>query len=409
MKFKIQKIAFIILFGCKIAFGQTLNLDEAIQTALKNNPMIQSAEYQIEYARQLKQTSTDIGKLSAVWMHGQYNSINTDNNITLVQSIPFPTTLISSVRLGKEQVTGAERGLAVTQNDLVFDVKTTYDHLLYLAAIRSLLLSQDSLYADFVKASSLRYKTGESNLLEKTTAEVQWSEVKNLLHQNLADITISQTHLQSIIKSETPVQTVGALTKKVAPLPETSSIAANPQLRYWSQQAVISGQAKRVEQHRLMPDLLVGYFSQSLTGVQNINGQDVYFNKSKQFQGVQLGIAFPLWFAPHLARAKAAAAHEEVVKKNTEHFQVMLNSTYNQALQELDKNLASLLYYESSALQNANLILTQSGKAYRQGEISYVEYLQAIKSAIVIKNNYLLALTQYNQSVIKVEYLLGKF
>jgi outer membrane protein TolC len=38
-----------------------------------------------------------------------------------------------------------------------------------------------------------------------------------------------------------------------------------------------------------------------------------------------------------------------------------------------------------------------------------LEYLQALKTALSIKNNYLQSLTQYNQSIIKLEFLLGKF
>src|ERR1041385_1854204 len=95
--FKIQNLKFIISwtiysFSFTISYCQKLSLDEAVQTALKNNLGIKSAEDQIEYFKQVKKTGSDIGKLSAVWMHGQYNSAYQDNNLTLSQNIPFPTT-----------------------------------------------------------------------------------------------------------------------------------------------------------------------------------------------------------------------------------------------------------------------------------------------------------------------------
>jgi cobalt-zinc-cadmium resistance protein CzcA len=183
----------------------------------------------------------------------------------------------------------------------------------------------------------------------------------------------------------------------------------NPQLSYLKQQVNVSKQVKRVENNKLLPDFSVGFFTQSLTGFQNTNGQDVYFPSSKSFQGFQLGLSIPLWVAPQLARAKSAGIQEEITRNETEQFETNLKSNFAQAQKELAKNEASLLYYESSALQNANLIITQSGKAYKAGEIGYVEYLQSLKNAISIKSNYLLSLTQYNQSVLKIEYLLGKF
>jgi len=165
---------------------------------------------------------------------------------------------------------------------------------------------------------------------------------------------------------------------------------------------------KRVEKSRMLPDITVGYFAQSLIGIQNIDGQDVFFPSSRAFQGFELGLNIPLWIGPHLARARAAAFQEEATRKNAEYFATNLQGNYVQALRELDKNLASLTYYENSALKNADLIISQARKAYKGGEIGYVEYLQSLKMALLIKTNYLQSLTQYNQSILKTEFLLGK-
>jgi heavy metal efflux system protein len=284
-----------------------------------------------------------------------------------------------------------------------------YEQMVYQEALRALLQSQDSLYNDFVRASSLRYKTGESNLLEKTTAETQSMEIKNQLNLNQADIQISATRLQALLKSENPIYNSESLQKY--PLPtslDTTSFKSNPQLDFLKQQTIISQQLNRVERSRAMPDLMVGYFAQSLGGVQNIDGQERTFSSSDAFQGFQLGLALPIWLGPHLARAKAASYQAQAIQKNTEHFETALKGDYAQALRELDKNLASLNYYENSALQNANLIITQSRKAYKGGEIGYLEYLQSLKTALSIKTNYLQSLTQYNQSILKIEFLLGK-
>ncbi|MCX8490397.1 MAG: TolC family protein [Cyclobacteriaceae bacterium] len=403
---------FIILHLSFIIFcanGQSVSQEEAVEIALKNNQHIKSAGFGIEYYKQLKKTGTDIGKLSAVWMRGQYNSIQQDNNFSLSQTIPFPTTLANQVRLGKEQIIGGQKNLIAIQNEIVFQVKSTYEQLLYQDALRNLLLSQDSLYHDFVKASLIRFKTGESNLLEKTTAETQSYEVKNQLNLNEADIKISATHLQVLLKADHPVYNSDKLSKRMVPENiDTVSLKNNPQLNLLQQQVTINDRIKRVEKSKILPDISVGYFTQSLTGFQNVDGVDVYFPASRAFQGFELGLNIPLWIGPHLARAKAAFYQQEASRKNVEYYQTTLQGNYLQALRELDKNLASLSYYESSALKNADLLITQSRKAYRAGEIGYVEYLQSLKTALSIKNNYLLSLTHYNQSIIKLEFLLGK-
>ena len=407
---KSLNLIFLGLLSSSAYAQQSLSLEQAVQTALQKNQLIQSAEYQVEYFRQVKKTATDIGKLSAMWMHGQYNSIYQDNNLNLVQTLPFPTLLGSQVQLGKEQVIGAQKGLRSIQNDLAFEVKSVYYQLLYQVELKKLLLSQDTLYSDFSRASSLRFKTGESNLLEKTTAETQWMEVKNQSRLNEADIQIAETRLQALLKSESRVMASEVLKKRDLPQElDSVSLSANPQLNSLRQQAVISQRVKRVERNRILPDISIGYFSQSLVGIQNINHQDQYFGAGKRFQGFELGLSIPIWIAPQMARAKAAAFSEEVARKNAEHFQTTLTGAYAQALQELDKNLSSLDYYQSNALKNAQLILTQARMAFSAGQIGYIEYLQSLRNAITIKSNYLQSLNLYNQSVVKIEFLLGKF
>ena len=125
-RFNSQKLVILFLLNASLVLGQKMSRDEVVQAALQNNQMIKSAEFQVEYFKQLKKTGTDIGKLSAIWMHGQYNSIYQDNNLTLTQSLPFPTALGSQEKLGKEQVIGSQKNLVATQNVLVFEVKTAY-------------------------------------------------------------------------------------------------------------------------------------------------------------------------------------------------------------------------------------------------------------------------------------------
>lgn len=407
LRFKILRIAILVSSS---AIAQKLTLEQAVQAALQNNLGIKSAEYQIDYFKELRKTGTDIGKLSVMWMHGQYNSIYQDNNLTLQQTIPFPSTLINQVKLGKEQVAGAQQSLIVLQNNLVYDVKSIYYLMLYQEAFKNLLITQDSLYKDFVNASTLRYKTGESNLLEKTTAITQLMEIQNQQQQNGADIQISGARLQALLKSELLIVAADKFSKRLMPHDfDSTQIENNPSLKLANQEVSISQQFKRMERSRVMPDFVVGAFTQSLTGYQKTSNVDVFYPRSKQFTGFQLGLAIPLWIKPNIARAKAASYQEDALRKSAQNFKTILTGNYEQAVRELNKNLTSVNYYEKSALQNAELILSQARKAFHSGEIGYLEYLQALKTSLAIKGNYLQALNQYNQSVLKLEFLLGKF
>lgn len=87
--------------------AQGITLQQAIDEALKNNAGIKAANYEVTYTQALRKTATDIGKTNVSLLYGQYNSIKVDNNITVSQSIPFPTVFMSQAKLGNEMVKGS--------------------------------------------------------------------------------------------------------------------------------------------------------------------------------------------------------------------------------------------------------------------------------------------------------------
>lgn len=405
-------IALLILVFPALSHSQTagdLTVQQIVADALKNNKGIIAATYEVDYSRTLKRTSSDLGKTNISLMHGQYNSLNTDNNISINQNIPFPTVFSSQAKLNAALVKGSELKLQVTQNELISQVKAAYYNLQYLQAEQKLLITQDSIYSAFFKAAELRLKTGESTLLEKMTAETQLMEVRNLVAQNASDLRIYRAHLRALSNAKGEIQTGNiALTKIDLNLPADSlAFIQNPALSYLKQQIEITNKQKNVEVAKALPDFNIGYFNQSLVGYQNVNGTDQYYDGSKRFTGFQVGISIPLWFVPQAARVKAAGINERVVQSNYEQYQVNLQGQYNQAVQEFLKDKNTVEYYEQNALPNADLLIKQADKGFKSGEIGYVEYLQGLKNALSIKANYLRAINQYNQSVISLEFLIG--
>jgi heavy metal efflux system protein len=45
--------------------------------------------------------------------------------------------------------------------------------------------------------------------------------------------------------------------------------------------------------------------------------------------------------------------------------------------------------------------------SFRTGDIDYVEYVQALDQAYLLRNNYLNALRDYNQTIISLEFTAG--
>jgi heavy metal efflux system protein len=386
-----------------------VNLDQAINEGLLNNGMITIGNFEIQSQTAFRATSWHLDKTFVSVMYGQYNSIYRDNNISISQTMAFPSFYANQAKLANANIMGSEQRLSVTKNELKRNIRASYFQLLYFQSKRKSLLYQDSLFENFAKASEVRFKVGESNFLEKVTAQAQQMEVKSLLAQTESDILIYQKQLQTLLGSSEGVVAGDSVLSKLdfTISSENIKVDDNPYLSYLRQQVEISKASIRVERSRLLPDIQLSYFNQSLTGTQNISGIDRYFPKSYRFQGVQGGLYIPLWYKPQHAKINVAKINEKIASTNLLYQQKVLQGELEMLIQQYKKYKISVDFYEKNALPQADIIIKNAEKAFKAGEIDYIEFLLSLNRALAIKSNYLDNLNLYNQSVISIEYILG--
>ena len=390
--------------------SKTINLKQAIQMALDSNLSVRSAKYAVDVQKTLKGASWDIPKTNIEGEYGQINSYSKDNSFTVSQSFAFPTVYINQHKLANANVKSSEWQLKASQLEIATQVKQIYWQLAYLYSKQKLFLYQDSLYSGFQKAAELRAKTGETNRLEMISARSESLEIKNMLQQITADLIIYNQKLQTVLNAETPLFPADTVLHRIDLLPVTdnSAIAANPSVGYINQQVEVSRLEKKVERSRALPDLSIGYFSQTMQGTQEINGVPRVFGTGNRFTGIQAGVAVPIWFAPYSAKAKAAKLKEKIAQTDAENYSKSLSGNYRSLMQEFSKNNNSVDYYEKQAIPEADLIIEQATRSYKGGAMDYLDYILSLNRALSIKQNYLDALNDYNQTIISIDFITGK-
>ena len=387
-----------------------IDLKQALQLAFDSNLAVRSAVYSVNVQQALKGASWDIPKTVVEGQYGQFNSWQKDNLISVSQGLAFPTLYISQNKLAKANVKSSEYELQISRLDIATQVKVVYWQLAYLYSKRNLLSYQDSLYSGFLRAAELRAKTGETNRLEMITARSQRMEVQNQLRQINADIQIFRQKLQMLVNSSTAVLPIDTVLRRL-PLVmagDTSMLANNPSAGFYRQQIEVSRLERNVESNRLVPDLNIGYASQTIIGVQEINGVPTTFGSGSRFSYIQAGITLPIWFVPYTSRAKAAKIKQMVSQTNSEYFEKLLKGNYSNLLSEYSKYSNSVDYYEKQAVPEADIIIEQTTKSYRSGAMDYLDYTLNLNRALSIKQNYLDALNNYNQTIISIESITGK-
>ena len=416
----IATLLVIPLIGAFTLFDQTaqaqvsdvkqLTLDEAISFGLSNNGNVKAAETEVKRLGALKGTTFDLGKTDVGVQYGQYNSFENDFAFSIDQKFQFPTVYSSKNGLAKANIKAGEFEKAITENELIKEIKLTWYQLAYLMDKNKLLLYQDSMYVKFLRAAELRYQTEAGTLLEKVTAESKVTAIKAVIAQNEADIKSYKKRLQTLLNSPSPVDIIDDFNpkKELALTLDTAIISSNPNLGYLTNLITVREKEKAVNKAQFLPDFSIGYFNQSLIGSYNVNGTDQFFGGSQRFTGLQATISIPLWAKPDLSRIKAAKLNQQKAETEADYYQTALLGEYERVVQDYLKYKYTLETYETNALPQAELILSNATKSFEGGAIDYVEYIQGLNNGLEIKNSYLNILNQYNQSIIAIEYLAGK-
>lgn len=393
-------LVFLFSFSAKsqVANHQeiSMSLDSAIAVSLRNHPLIQSGQYGIQQQQQMKKTNFTMDPLVLNYQGGQINSGVSDYNFSAVTGIPFPATAISQANLQQQKILLAQSQLNITKAELVRNVSLAYYKVVYAQQKLRLLLQLDDIYSNFESYAGIKYKVGETNQLEKLSAQAKRKEIHLLKKEAESDYLIAQSNLQQW--TGTPFTFIADEKDFMLPLPDipdTSQLNSNPYLRFQKQQYNTSVAQWKFEKNKYAPSVQFGYFMQSL-------------DRIAPFYGYNVGLSIPIFKTGQQGRIQFASLQTKMEEKNLETLQRTLHAEYTAAIEEYKKQNTGLNYYTSEGLPLAEKILLVATQSYSNGDIGYVEYIQNISQAYKIKTDYLQTVLNLNQSIINLNYLISK-
>jgi cobalt-zinc-cadmium resistance protein CzcA len=385
---------------------QSINLQSAIDTALKSNFTVKNEILNAEYQKKLKAAAVDIPQTNLTGEYGQINSIYKDTKFGIGQSISFPTVYAKQKSLQNETYKSSMLNIAVKEAELKKQVSEVFYLLIYLSEKRKILLANDSVYASFLEKATLRFAKGETNVLEKATAETQRGQISIQLNQLKNDIEILQLQFQLLLNTQI-ISTPKAENPKLVftTTLDTSAISNHPQLKVLQQQKQISLVNTQLQKSKLLPDLHIGYNNTSIVGV---GPDNVYYPNSYRFSSIQFGVGIPLFFGSQKAKINSSRTLELISENNYQIGLQTLNAEYQSAFKQYQTQLQTVKYFEETALQNANTITKTANQQFANGGINYLEWTMLINNAVSIQSNYTDAIKDLNQSIIQLNYLTSK-
>lgn len=392
--------------GTNAQHSLKLSPEQAVDLALQKNQGFLSSIRMVEYQRQMARTAVNIDKTAISLTQDPTSGGNIDNSIALTQNLAFPTLYLQQKKLANATVKLTELELQQARARLRAEVMNAYYNLLIQREILKLNLYHDSIYGGFSASAGYRYQSGESNLLEKSAASAELILIKNNLARAKADERSAMRQLQALLSTTDEIEIPESQNIRLEfSLPKAENIALNtPEAGIWQQQISISRLSTKAERHRLLPDINLAWYRQTILGGYNPHSIPREYFGTGVHAGFQVGMAVPIWFGPARARIKAGKLQEQIAEYNYHYNCGQLDARYYTLLQDYAVMSANLQSLEIDGLSHADLILQHGAENFKAGNISYTDYLQHLSRAVTIRNSYYEALRQYNQTVIQLQY-----
>ncbi|MDE3254713.1 MAG: CusA/CzcA family heavy metal efflux RND transporter [Bacteroidota bacterium] len=381
---------------------------QCLQIGLHNNLQLQANQYEILQATSSAHAAIDFGKTTVQYMKGQYNSESKqDNNITITQTLAFPTTSIANYRALQQQTNVAAANFKLSSYELHYKINLAFVKLLYLHSQIKLLYEQDSLYKKLSVISEKRFKVGEATQLEWLLAQSKTKMNQSKIELQKSNFEQSIVELKTLMNATLDLSLGNQDTLHALALSTQEVLANHPLKELSSAKYQLSIAQKKAEQNRLAPDVSIGYFNQTLIGSAISEPLARIAGQNDRFQGMQVGIQIPLFFNAQQSKIKAAKWNMLSQEKNKEQTILEINSAVTNAQAEYQKQLQQIRFYQQEALPQASMLLSQGNASYKAGEINYIAYLQILDAALTIRNEYLQNLYKYDEAVIQLGYWNG--
>jgi len=147
---------------------------------------------------------------------------------------------------------------------------------------------------------------------------------------------------------------------------------------------------------RVLPDISIGYFNQS---IDRVNG----------FQGLQFGINIPLWFWSSSGKIQAAKLDRIVSEQELQYQQNKVNQKLVNFYKQINTYDIVLDEYGDVTMNNSKQIQDMALSSFKQGEINYLEFIQLLSETMNFNMEYLNAMHDYNLIILKLASFKGVY
>lgn len=379
-----------------IGFSQQNNpeLDNLIQKAFSNNAGIKAGQLKIEKAKQATKLAYDFDKTVIYYSYDQNNLALNELPLKVFgaqQTFAFPTVYGAKKKLYNAEYEKEKTGFDIQQNKLKLQISQVYYQIVNVQHQEKLYRYLDSLYQNFSKASNRKFELGETNYLEKITAEAKFRQIKTKLSQLEKEKKAQLELLQSLVQSDDKIEILNSNATPISAV----SLNSSKELYFSHLESFtkIYSSNKKLQNQNWLPDLSLQYFQGKNSGL------------SQSLYGFQIGLAVPILFNGNLAKSKVAKLESQAWESQKKQEETKIEAYIKQKQQELEQQQQAILYYTEYGKKVSEEIIKVANNSYKQGEIDFFQFILSLENASTIQVDYLDAVMQHNKTILDLYYL----
>ena len=389
------RILFFLLIGIKVSAQIPITLEEAYSKAIVNNLDVRGAELRVNFQDRLKKSVVILDPLNISSDIGQIDTKDMDYEFSVSQTFRLPSFYKRQKQVLREEWQNSLVSVNLQKWQIKKELGLIFNNLNYLDKKKYLLEKMDSIYTQYFNRAELRLKKGETNLLEKATAENLKSQINIQLFNIKKDKDIVIQQLNLLINGKEYYTN-----KKEDFFVEKINFSENDINNHWIIQQL--EQQKNIEQARLGVEKskLQPYFS---LGYNNTVKREL--GELMRLHNISVGFNIPIFNSGQKAIIEGQKVNQLIAENNKQIGMRELKRQFVELNGNYEKLKSQVDYYQQKGLKNSEEIIKTANYQFYRGEINFLDWSILVNQALDIQNLYIDKVKELNDKTIELNSL----
>ena len=373
-------------------------LSQVIEQAILVSPTLKTSEAQMAYYNTLTKSSFSPANLTLRGELGQVNSSFKDSKYSAEQVLDLPQVYQAQKKWYQSISQTYGYQAVLDQNFIKHGVEQLYVQLQFQLAKQDLYNRLDSMYAKQLAAVEARFKAGQDNGLEQMNMQNWVSLHQQQMIKNHNDLMGIQNQFSILLQEPNSILPADGL-RFEPKLLDTTILTNHPLSLFWQQKLKTALDETAIAKSKILPQVAMGYTNQSF----RMNPSD-----QARFNSVTVGFNIPVFRSGVKQKVKASQANETIVALEKEKSLFDLKLQIQKAWSNYQQSIALYQHIQKVLLPNATKMANMANLSFKEGQINYIEWSNAMSQVQQIELQALESLELFNLNQSTIYYLLSK-